>query len=247
MISYNTSVPQSAFVAAAPLDSILCTDELWHRPSRPADLDGDGDAVGRLLKSLDCSPRSILQALADTILKRLQCDSAGVSLVNEAESRFYWPAIAGQWQPHIAGGTPRDFGPCADVLRANVSLMFTHFEKRYPYLGAASPPASECLLVPFHVEVKAVGTIWGITHDPPDDINSCKRESHLFDCEDLRRLEALTRFASAAYKVWTREVPREERPGELPAERLPATEPPVVEHRLTHPSAQRDRGRLTPR
>src|SRR5260370_28340034 len=30
-----------------------------------------------------------------------------------------WAAIAGAWQPHIGGGTPRDFGPCGDVLDRN--------------------------------------------------------------------------------------------------------------------------------
>ena len=67
--------------------------------------------------------------------------------------------------------------------------MFRHFEKFYTYL----PPIEECLLVPFYVEGKAVGTIWAISHEP-------RRK---FDAEDMRQLASLGRFASAAYQAVT--------------------------------------------
>jgi len=53
-----------------------------------------------------------------------------------------------------------------------------------------TPLIQECLLVPFYVEGRAVGTIWAITHDP---------EARKFDNEDLRMLTSLGRFASSAY------------------------------------------------
>ncbi len=68
------------------------------------------------------------------------------------------------WGPHVGGGTPRNFGLRGDVLDQNRTLLFTHFERRYPYLAPVSPAAEECLLVPFYVDGKAVGTIWGIMH-----------------------------------------------------------------------------------
>ena len=95
-----------------------------------------------------------------------QADSAGLSLLTRDEKRFYWAAIAGAWGPHIGGGTPRDFGPCGDVLDHNRSMLFTHWERRYPYLSAALPLADEGLLVPLYVNGKAFGTIWAIAHDP---------------------------------------------------------------------------------
>jgi C4-dicarboxylate-specific signal transduction histidine kinase len=58
-------------------------------------------------------------------------------------------------------------------------------------LSAAAPLADEGLLVPFYVNGKAVGTIWAIAHDP----------HRKFDAEDLRLLESIGRFASAAYQV----------------------------------------------
>ena len=47
--------------------------------------------------------------------------------------------------------------------------------------------------MPFFIEGKAVGTIWAIAHDA----------SRKFDTEDLRQLENLGRFASAAYQTQT--------------------------------------------
>src|SRR5438128_1632105 len=87
------------------------------------------------------SPRAILQALAETILNVTRSDSAGVSLLttDDGGKRFYWPAIAGLWKPHIGGGTPRNFGPCGDVLDCNTPLMFTHFERRYTYFLPVTP------------------------------------------------------------------------------------------------------------
>jgi PAS domain S-box-containing protein len=175
----------------APLESILRTEQLRERPQRSPDYKTENQALASLVRALADSPRTILQTLADKVVEVLRAGSAGLSLLTQDGQRFYWTAIAGQWSPHLGGGTPRNFGPCGDVLDRNVPLMFTHWERRYPYLVAATPLAEEGLLVPFHVEGKAVGTIWAISHDP-------HRE---FDSEDLRLLESLGRFASAAYQA----------------------------------------------
>jgi signal transduction histidine kinase/ActR/RegA family two-component response regulator len=174
-----------------PLDAVLCTDELNRRPSRPPDYERENRALAALVQALADSPLTILQTLADTILKVLKADSAGISLLTKDEKRFYWIAIAGVWQPHLGGGTPRDFGPCGDVLDRNTPLLFRHWEQRYPYLLATTPLAEEALLIPFHIQGKAVGTIWAIGHD----------DRRKFDAEDLRQLENLGRFASAAYQI----------------------------------------------
>ena len=47
------------------------------------------------------------------------------------------------------------------------------------------------MLVPFYVDGKGVGTLWAIVHD----------QQRKFDAEDLRLLESLARFASAAYEA----------------------------------------------
>jgi PAS domain S-box-containing protein len=182
----------------APLESILCTEELQRRPSRPPDYEKENRALVKLVSALADSPATIFQTLAETILDITQCDSAGLSLLTRdgetpdvCGERFYWPAIAGMWNPHQGGGTPRNFGPCGDVLDQNRTLLFTHFERRYPYLMPVIPAAEECLLVPFHVAGEAVGTIWGIMHS----------DRRKFDAEDDRVMESLGKFASSAYQA----------------------------------------------
>src|SRR5499426_1033993 len=180
------------------LESIVCTEELQRRPSRPPDYERENLALLALRRALADSPSTILQTLAETILDITQCDSAGLSLLTRDGKRpdaygqrFYWPAIAGMWNPHVGGGTPRNFGPCGDVLDQNRTLLFRHFERRYPYLLPVIPAAEECLLVPFYVAGKAVGTIWGIMHS----------DRRKFDAEDDRVMDSLGKFASSAYQA----------------------------------------------
>jgi PAS domain-containing protein len=189
--SGNLQAVGTAGKAPVSRESILCTDELNLRPSRTPDYRTENRALVALAHALADSPQTILQTMADTILEVFQCDSAGFSLLttNDGGKRFYWPAMAGQWKPHIGGGTPRDFSPCGDVLDSNRPLMFRHFEEFYTYL----PPIEECLLVPFYVEGKAVGTIWAISQG----------HRRKFDAEDMRQLVSLGRFASAAYQAVT--------------------------------------------
>jgi PAS domain S-box-containing protein len=174
-----------------PLDSILRTQELSARPSRPPDYEAENRALGALTLALAEAPSTILQVLADKVLEVLHAGSAGLSLLTPDGQRFYWAAIAGEWSPHLGGGTPREFGPCGDVLDRDAPLLFSHWERRYPYLAAATPLAEEGLLVPFHVAGRAVGTIWAIAHD----------SERKFDGEDLRLLQSLRWFASAAYQA----------------------------------------------
>ncbi|MEO6321435.1 MAG: PAS domain-containing protein, partial [Polaromonas sp.] len=174
-----------------PLDAVLCTGELTRRPARRPDHEAENRALTLLVQALADSPGTILQTLADTLLDAFQADSAGIGLLTKDEKSFYWPAVAGIWQAHAGGATPRDFSPCGDVLDRNTPLLFKHFERRYPYLLAAMPLAEECLLLPFYVKGKAVGTIWLVAHDT----------RRRFDAEDLRQLTSLGRFASVAFQA----------------------------------------------
>jgi PAS domain S-box-containing protein len=194
----NVPLEDSIPEAGASLESILCTEELQRRPSRPTDYEKENCALVALMSVLADSPSTIFQKVAETILDITQCDSAGLSLLTSdgkrpdvCGKRFYWPAIAGMWNPHVGGGTPRNFGPCGDVLDQNRTLLFRHFERRYPYLMPVIPAAEECLLVPFYVDGKAVGTIWAIMHS----------DRRKFDAEDNRLMASLGKFVSSAYQA----------------------------------------------
>ncbi|HEX6649248.1 MAG TPA: ATP-binding protein [Pyrinomonadaceae bacterium] len=194
----NIPLEDSIAEAGASLESILCTPELQRRPSRPPDYEKEHRALVALMSALADSPSTIFETLAETILDITECDSAGLSLLTRdgkkpdaCGKRFYWPAIAGMWNPHVGGGTPRNFGPCGDVLDQNRTLLFRHFERRYPYLRPVIPAAEECLLVPFYVAGEAVGTIWAIMHS----------DRRKFDAEDDRVMASLGKFASSAYQA----------------------------------------------
>jgi PAS domain S-box-containing protein len=109
----------------------------------------------------------------------------------DQQRRFHWRAIAGQWSPHVNGGTPRDFGPCGAVLDRNVAMICSHPERDFPYWADVKPVLEEGLLLPFHVKGEALGTIWVVAHDA----------SHRFDSEDLRVMTNLGTFAAAAYQA----------------------------------------------
>ncbi len=179
----------------ASLESVLRTEELRRRPSRPPDYgEKENRALVALAEALANSPATVLQVLANIILAVCQAGSAGISLLTTEDNgkRFYWPAIAGEWKAQIGGMcTPlRDFGPCGDVLDRNRPLLFGRLEQRYTYFEPVKPSVEEALLVPFYVGDKAVGTIWAVAHD-----------SHRFDAEDERILCSLGTFASSAYQV----------------------------------------------
>src|SRR6516162_3685200 len=182
-----------AAIPGVPLETILCTEKLRSRPCRAPDYEKESRALVALASALVDSQSNILQTLAETILEVTQSDSSGLSLLTKDDGgkRFYWAAIAGIWSPHIGGGTPRDFGPCGDVLDCNRTLLFKHFERRYPYLLPVIPVAEECLLVPFYVGGRAVGTIWAIMHS----------DRRKFDAEDERLMNTLGQFASLAYQT----------------------------------------------
>jgi PAS domain S-box-containing protein len=147
-----------------------------------------------LAQTMAASPEGILQKLADITLSLCRAHSAGLSLLEDGDrkSNFHWRAIAGQWTPHIDGGTPRNFGPCGTVIDQNVAMVCSHPERDFPYWEPISPVLEEGLLVPFHIRGEAVGTIWVVAHDT----------TRRFDAEDLRLLTSLSTFAAAAYQAW---------------------------------------------
>jgi len=106
----------------------------------------------------------------------------------------HFPYCVGQrrgWKPHIGSGTPRNFGPCGDVLDRNAPLVFNRFQRRYTYFASVAPQMEEAILIPFHVAGEIRRTIWAVAHN----------DRRKFDAEDLRKLKSLGRFASAAYQV----------------------------------------------
>src|SRR5271167_3158151 len=180
-----TSLP-----VACDLESVIATSELKNRSNRESNQRAEAQAEIELTQALAKSPRDFYQKLVDEVLKLSLAESAGISLLDEKNGRFVWPAVAGGLMPYIGGGTPSDFGPCGTVLDRNAPLLFLHPERHFTYLQPIAPSLEEVLLIPFHVDGKAVGTIWAVIHS---------RDRH-FQLEDKRLLQNLSNFASSAFK-----------------------------------------------
>ncbi len=98
--------------APAALESVLCTEQLQRRVSRPPDYECECRMLASLVRTLAESPAEACQAVADAILAVLRVDSAGISMWSEDEARFDWPAVAGVWTPRSGVAPPRSFSPC---------------------------------------------------------------------------------------------------------------------------------------
>ena len=191
---FETSLPDGA----VPLASILCTEDLQRRPSRPPDYEKENRALVELVSALVDSPPTIFQRLVETIQDITQSDTAGLSLLTRDDNTrdpsgkwFYWPAITGMWKSRIGGGTPRDSSSCGDVIDQNRVLLFRHFQRCYPFLLTVTPAPEEALLAPFHIAGKAVGTIWAVMHS----------DRRKFDAEDDRVMASLRKFVSSAFQA----------------------------------------------
>jgi len=188
----NSDVPTFlATPVAWDLESVIATSELKDRKARIPDRNAENQAELVLTRELAKSPHDFFQKLVDMVLRLTPADSAGISLLDEKNRRFVWPAVAGDLSPYLGEGTPSNFGPCGTVLDRNETVLFLHPERYFTYLEPITPPLEEVLLIPFHVEGKAAGTIWAVIHT---------RERQ-FESEDQRLLENLSAFASAAFRV----------------------------------------------
>jgi signal transduction histidine kinase len=215
---------------AVPLETVLATDELRGRPSRPPNHERENAALGELCRVLATTPETVLQRLAEVALSLCKAGSAGISLLSKTDNgkSFVWPAVAGAWVEHIGGGTPRDFGPCGVVLDRDAVQLFNRPERYFPYLQPVTPPIEEGLLTPFYVDGKAVGTVWVISHDP----------DRKFDREDLRIMLSLGVFASSAYQVLeSRLVLERDREELLKADRRKTEFLALLAHELRNPLA----------
>jgi GAF domain-containing protein len=173
------------------LDSVIATEQLALRKPRAPDCAAETRVIAELINQAAESPHDFFQKLVDAALELSSANSTGISLLDEEQKRFFWPAVAGGLKPYIGGGTPQDFGPCGTVLDRNAPLLFVHPERHFTYLTPIAPSLEEVLLIPFYLDDKAVGTIWAVIHEP---------DRH-FDAEDKRLLENLSTIAASAYRV----------------------------------------------
>jgi hypothetical protein len=176
---------------ACELDAVIATSELDGRVGRRIDSQVESHELMKLTIELAKSPHDFFKCLVNTVIKLTQAESAGISLLDEKNGRFVWPAVAGGLFPYLGGGTPSNFGPCGTVLDRDEPILFQHPERHFTYLEPISPALVEVLLIPFYLGGKGVGTVWAVIHS----------QNKKFEPEDRRLLVELSGFASAAYKA----------------------------------------------
>lgn len=180
--------------SSVPLESVICTEELNRRPARQPQHEAVTAALVTLAQTMANAPERILQKLVDTALDLCHAHSAGLSLLEDEKGTkiFRWHGIAGKFSPHLWETTPRDFSPCGTVLDTDQVQLMSYLDRHFGYFAEVEPRIAEALLVPFHVDGEAVGTIWVISHD---------ERTLKFDAEDAKVLNTLGNFAAAAHKV----------------------------------------------
>ena len=178
---------------AAPTSEVDATSLIKLRTVRQADYLAENTALGELAQVLAEHPAQLAQALVEAVMRLTGAHSAGLSLEEEGEDRkvFRWIATAGEFKRYLNGTLPRDFSPCGVVLDRDAPVLMQQPVRRYGYISDLHSPVQEVLLVPFHRGGVAVGTIWAITHNT----------EKLFDAEDLRIAQGLSRFAAAAVQT----------------------------------------------
>lgn len=177
-------------VAAFGLADVIATSKLKSREARPPDFKQECEALRELAKTLADAPNHLAQHLVDLAMQLTGAGSAGLSLLEtvDGEAMFRWVATAGDFGRHAGETLPRGFSPCGAVVDRNEALLMHHPVRHYPYIAQLRSPVCEVMLAPFTQGGEPKGTVWVVHHT----------EGKRFDLEDLRLLQSITGFASAA-------------------------------------------------
>jgi signal transduction histidine kinase/CheY-like chemotaxis protein len=186
----------SADVARVPLESVIITDELEHRSSRPRDDRAEDQALVDVTREMDgavgiTGADRVLQRIAEAALWLCGGGSAGVSVLErdgDAEV-LRWRATAGRWAGLVGGSMPRERTASDVVLRRNAPMLLAEPGRHY---GAplGMPLTDEVLIIPFHHADRPAGTLWVVSHDA---------KAHRFDAGDRHLLMRFARVTGDAY------------------------------------------------
>ena len=173
-------------------DDVIVTSELTQRPSRLPDYRAELRAIKLLVTAMSDDPNHFWQRLAETALHLCGGGTAGVSLLHSESGVevFRLAAVAGVLSGSIPNTTPRDASPCGAAIDTNGTLLVRLPERFFSCLKFDRPIA-EALIIPFHVQAKAVGTLWMVAHD----------DSYKFDREDERIGRTLAFLAAAGSHI----------------------------------------------
>ncbi len=175
-------------------DDVLITDELFSRPSRAPNLQAENEALHVLARQIADMPERILDSLSQVAVDLCQTETAGVSLIETASGGdfvFRWVSVAGALARYVGDSTPRSFSPSGICVDRNAPQLFRYPARYYTYLERVTPRVVECLVLPFMLGVRPIGTIWIVAHT----------RDRKFDREDARIMASLAGVTSAVFRV----------------------------------------------
>jgi GAF domain-containing protein len=162
----------------------MITPRLAGRPARAPDYRLEAEALRALAISLSEHPAEA-QKLVDEVIRTGLGESAAVCILGDAGETLASSVMAGTWAEGLAGTLPCGSGLCGKVLSEDRPLLLGGL---HPAFAAVTPPVEEVLLAPLRTGERVIGILWAATHT----------RSRLFDDEDARLLDSLSRFAGTA-------------------------------------------------
>ena len=171
---------------------VIANQLLTERASRTPDYKAQIDATTDVIKALRETPESVLAKLSEAVKTLTHADSAGVSLAgrNDGQQIFLWQAAVGLVEQYLGSVVIHDESPCGCVLDTDSTLLMIEPGAVYKTAAQVEPPIREVLLVPFHVDGRAAGTVWTIS-----------QSSKTFDAEDARIVQYISELAALAYQT----------------------------------------------
>lgn len=178
-----------------PLRQVIANDLLRARPARSPDHRAEVTATTAIVRALKDSPRTVLEQLSHAVRQLTGADSAGVSLAGREGGRqiLLWQAATGLFEKYLGSVVVREESPCGCVLDLDTTLLMVQPGRAYKTAAQVEPPIHEVLLVPFHADGRAVGTVWAIS-----------QSAKTFDAEDASLVERISELAALAYQTLVR-------------------------------------------
>lgn len=178
---------------------ILITHELESRSVRLPNLMAENMMMSSLAQELVHGSQSFLNNVVMTARHLCKAGGAGIALVRgEGELRhLHWPAIVGEFACSEGLVTNLDDNPVGETIRRGRPQLFSRPSRYYPTLALQGPEIVEGLAIPIFgtKDDQVTGAIWVVSHD----------EDHGFDAEDLRVMQALTRYIAAFLETFDKQ------------------------------------------
>ncbi len=177
-------------VPGCALGEVLITDQLATRPEPPRDFAAENAAFVELARQMASDPSRLLKCLAELATTLCHAGSAGVSLLEPGtpgHRLFRWVALSGEYAGYVGGTTPEAFSPCGETLTRKAAQLYAAPARHFTYLGSATPPIVEGLVIPLRGDAGKLGTIWIVSHDETQFTN-----------RDVVVMTALADFTTAA-------------------------------------------------